>query len=97
MRHYPGDTVTHITYGDGPKHAEKLKRGLAALGPGFLAFLCWWCDGTGTRQFECCNVCGKGKQYGCSLGLLTGDSKPASESVVNQVLVAAERAAGRKS
>lgn len=89
MKNYRGDTVYHITYGDGPKHAERLKRGLAALGPNFLAFLCWWCDGTGNHKFECCNVCGKGKQYGASLGLLTGHNMPAPESVVNQVLVAA--------
>lgn len=82
----------HVTYGEHAEHAEKLKRGLKVLGPDFAAFLCWWCEGTTMRKFECCNVCGKGVQYGCSLGLLTGDSQPAAESVVNQVLVAAERA-----
>lgn len=82
----------HIAYGDGTKHALQLKGGLEALGPNFLAFLCWWCNGTGTHKFECCHVCGKGKQYGGSLGLLQGNNMPASESVVNQVLVAAEKA-----
>lgn len=82
----------HVTYGTTDLHAQKLKRGLAALGPDFCAILCWWCEGTTMRKHEHCTVCGEGKFYGSALGLLTpGNSKPASESVVNQVLVAAER------
>ncbi len=77
-----------VPYGDGEKHAERLKCGLAVLGPSFVAQICWWCDGTTTRKFEHCDVCGKGRLYGSALGLLIGNS-PAPESVVNQVLVAA--------
>ena len=80
----------HVTYGEGDKHAERLKQGLAVLGPNFVAKLCWWCDGTTMRKFEPCNVCGKGRVYWAGLGLLIGN-EPAPESVVNQVLVAAER------
>lgn len=79
----------HVTYGTEKDHAAKLKAGLVALGPGFLAEICYWCDGTTTRCFECCDVCGRGKPYGTSLGLLMGN-KPAPESVVNQALVAAD-------
>ncbi len=78
-----------VTYGEGNKHAERLKRGLAILGPPFVAKLCWWCHGTTTHQFESCDVCGKDRAYGTALGLLIGNT-PAPESVVNQVLVAAE-------
>lgn len=89
--------MMHVPYGEGAAHAEKLKRGLQALGPWFLARLCWWCHGTtmparSTGDYGGhCNVCGKDHPYGTALGLLTGDSQPAPESVVNQVLVAAER------
>lgn len=41
------------------------------------------------RKFEHCRVCGEGRIYGAALGLLMG-TKPAPESVVNQVLVAAD-------
>ena len=78
----------HIPYGEGEAHAERLKRGLSALGPDFVASLCWWCDGTTVRKFEPCNVCGRGRLYGSALGLLIGN-EPAPESVVNQVLIAA--------
>lgn len=81
----------YVTFGEEGKHAEKLKRGLAVLGPEFYAYLCWWCEGTTRRKFEGCDICGKGKPYGCALGLLMGDSVPAPTSVVNQVLVAAEK------
>jgi hypothetical protein len=84
--------MMHITYGTEREHAAALRRGLQCLGKEFLAEVCWWCDGTGTREFECCSVCGKGRPYGTALGLLTSDSRPAPESVVNQVLVASERA-----
>lgn len=78
----------HVTWGQFDQHAEKLKVGLAKLGPEFVAKICWWCDGTTQRKFQNCDVCGKGKVYGCSLGLLIGN-EPAPESVVNQVLAAA--------
>ena len=80
----------HVPHGEREAHAERLRRGLAALGPDFVASLCWWCDGTTTRNFDHCDVCGKGRMYGSALGLLIGD-QPAPESVVNQVLVAALR------
>lgn len=77
----------HSPYGEeGDKHAERLKRGLLRLGPGFLASLCWWCHGTASHKFEHCTVCGK--HYGSALGLLV-NNEPAPSSVVNQVLVAA--------
>lgn len=78
-----------VTYGTEQEHAKKLKTGLAKLGPSFLAEICWWCDGTTMRKFEHCSVCGKGRQYGSALGLLI-HNEPAPESVVNQVLVAAD-------
>ena len=78
-----------VTWGTEDVHAKRLKAGLAALGPEFVAQICWWCDGTTKRKFEPCNVCGKGRFYGAALGLLIGN-EPAPESVVNQVLVASE-------
>lgn len=80
-----------VPYGQGDEHAARLKRGLQVLGPNFIATLCYWCDGTTVHGFERCNVCGRGKAYGEALGLLQGNT-PAPESVVNQVLIAAERA-----
>jgi rubrerythrin len=79
----------HITYGTEKEHATKLKRGLKKLGNNFVAEICYWCEGTGRHDFEQCHVCGRDKQYGTSLGLLCG-LKPASDSVVNQVLIAGE-------
>lgn len=81
--------MMHITYGTETVHAEKLKRGLERLGDSFVARICYWCNGTGHHKFEYCSVCGKDKPYGTALGLLIGNT-PASESVVNQVLVAGE-------
>lgn len=81
----------HVAYGEGKEHAARLARGLARLGPDFLAKLCYWCDGTGTRKFEGCDVCmDKKLGYGSALGLLIGNTA-AGQSVVNQVLVAGER------
>jgi hypothetical protein len=71
------------------EHAAKLKAGLARLGPSFVARLCYWCEGNTMRNFEHCSVCGRGRFYGSALGLLICN-EPAPESVVNQVLVAAE-------
>jgi hypothetical protein len=79
-----------VPYGEGKAHQAKLRRGLKALGPDFVAHLCWWCDGLTTRDFGHCDVCGKGRFYGSALGVLIGNT-PAPESVVNQILVAAER------
>lgn len=76
------------------RHAKQLKLGLTALGPEFLASLCYWCEGEtskgGWSDYGHCQVCGRGKPYGTTLGLLQG-AQPAPESVVNQVLVAADR------
>lgn len=71
-------------------HVAALRRGLARLGPTYLAKICYWCDGyTGIYSEGHCHVCGDGKPYGTALGLLI-DGKPAPESVVNQVLIAGE-------
>lgn len=78
----------YVTSGSEDKHAERLRRGLIKLGPDFVATLCWWCRGRTQRHFKPCDVCGKGRHYGSSLGLLI-NSEPAPESVVAQVLVAA--------
>lgn len=86
----------HVIWGKFDEHAQKLKTGLKVLGPNFCADICYWCDGRTIRQFEHCSVCGKGRFYGTALGLIVWNgphSVPASESVVNQVLVASERAA----
>lgn len=76
----------HVHYGSEEAHKAKLVKGLATLGPDFLASLCWWCDGSTKREFESCNVCSD-NGYGSALGLLVG-GKPAPVSVVNQVLIA---------
>jgi hypothetical protein len=81
--------VKFITYGEEETHAAKLRAGLAKLSPQFVAEVCWWCDGTGRHKFEHCTVCGADKMYGTALGLLI-NNRPAPESVVNQVLVAAD-------
>lgn len=81
----------HVHYDESVAHAERLVRGLAVLGPNFLAKLCWWCNGTTRHNFECCDVCAHERTYGMGLGLLLC-GKPAPESVVNQVLMAAESA-----
>jgi hypothetical protein len=80
-----------IVFGEAKQHADKLKRGLKRLGSAYVAEICFWCDGKGTRKFEHCHVCGAGKFYGTALGLLI-NNKPAPDSVVNQVLLAAEAA-----
>lgn len=82
--------IRHIPWNTTRQHADDLHAGLKALGPDFIAKICYWCNGTGTRGFEQCSECGRGKPYGTSLGLLQGLA-PAPDSVVNQVLVAAER------
>jgi len=81
--------VKFITYGEEEAHAAKLRVGLAKLGPNFVAEVCWWCNGTGRHNYEHCDVCGKSKFYGTALGLLI-NNEPAPESVVNQVIVAAD-------
>lgn len=82
----------HIEYDKGGEHAAKLHRGLKILGPDFTAIICWWCKGTTYHCYEPCSVCGKGRNRWTGLGLLYyPSSEPAPESVVNQVLVAAER------
>lgn len=86
----------YIEYDKIKEHADKLKWGLSVLGPNFTAILCWWCNGTTYRNYRMCEVCGRDRVHGGALGLLykpigNGRSMPAPESVVNQVLVAAER------
>lgn len=79
----------HVTWGKFDEHQAALRKGLERLGPDFSAQLCYWCEGRTVRKFEHCDVCGRDRQYGCSLGLLYKISlKPAPESVVNQVLEA---------
>ncbi len=79
----------HITSGQEKIHAEKLKQGLIKLGSNYVAIICWWCEGKGFRKFEHCTVCGKNKPYATGLGVLI-NNQPAPESVVNQILVAAD-------
>lgn len=79
-----------VEWGKFDEHATALRLGLSRMVPGFHATICWWCDGTTVHKFECCDVCGKGRQYGTALGLLI-NNKPAPESVVNQVLEAAKK------
>lgn len=83
----------HVPLDQMDEHAIKLRAGLAALGPDFVAEICYWCEGKTMRKCEHCSVCGLGEFYGTALGLLIGN-RPAPESVVNQVLVAAARAHG---
>lgn len=74
---------------------EDLERGLAVL-PGFLAEICYTCGGTGMYEQTYTAGCGMG--YYRSMGrcerckgiLLLQDGKPASRSVINQILVAAK-------
>lgn len=81
--------MMHVPYDKRDEHAKLLRAGLTALGPNFLASICYWCEGDTMRNHEHCDVCGRDKPYGTALGLLMGN-RPAPESVVNQVLVAAE-------
>lgn len=87
-----------IRFNDQEAYKAALERGLKAMVPGFCAKLCWWCDGTTQRkntidpgQYEHCEICGK-DGYGTAQGLLI-ENEPAPASVVNQVLMAAERVA----
>lgn len=84
--HYP----VYVQHGEEDAWVAKLSAGLVALGAEFLAQFCWWCHGTTRRDYEHCQVCGK-YGYGTAQGLLVGN-EPAPASVINQVLVAAERA-----
>lgn len=91
--------VYSIAYGRTKEHAQELKRGLNALGPNFLAYLCPLCDGEGQRR-QVYNIgCGQGMTRslgGCDycgkLGLLQAH-KPAPLSVMYQVIEAGRRAA----
>jgi hypothetical protein len=84
--------IRFIPHGQERQHAAALKKGLAKLGPDFSAELCYWCEGTGLKKWSSCNICERGRPYGTALGLLyKGGSRPAPESVVNQVLEAAKR------
>lgn len=78
------------------EYAKTLKAGLRALGPEFTAIVCWWCDGTGVRNFEHCGVCGRGVHYACNNGLLWPGSVPAPDSVAHQVINAALSSALRE-
>ncbi|CAH1670488.1 MULTISPECIES: hypothetical protein [unclassified Chelatococcus] len=87
----------YIPYGENDKHAEALKAGLARLPSNFTAELCGWCEGRG-RYSQTYNAgCGMGyfsAMGGCErckgAGLIQGD-KPASASVIHQVLNAGDR------
>lgn len=80
-----------IPFDEADAHKDKLERGLKVLGPEFLAQLCWWCNGATYHRYERCEVCSKdGCNYVLPTGLLVG-SNSAPLSVVNQVLVAAEK------
>lgn len=79
-----------IAFENQPGYRAKLIAGLAVLGSAFSAKLCWWCDGLTYRNYDHCDICGK-DGYGTAKGLLI-ENDPAPASVVNQVLVAAERA-----
>lgn len=84
-------------YDDPKGHAARLIRGLAALGPNFLASLCVLCKGEGQRQ-QMYNPGHGGRLYP-SMGKcdycdglgLTQNGKPAPLSVMHQVLNASER------
>lgn len=83
----------HVLFGEGKQHSEKLKHGLEVLGSNFVARICWCCDGTTDKRpefgFGSCERCSN-NGYATGLGLLI-NGKPAPVSVVNQVLIAAER------
>jgi hypothetical protein len=83
-------TKMPIEWGKEHEYQGDLKRGLDVLGPDFVARICFWCDGMTKKDFAPCDVCGKGRIYFCSTGLLIGN-EPAPDSVVNQVLEAAKR------
>lgn len=90
--------IYSIAYGRTREHADELKRGLEALGPGFLAQLCPICEGEGQYRQHYNMGCGQGMSRmmgGCDycgkLGLLQG-GKPAPLSVMNQVIEAGRRA-----
>lgn len=82
-------------YDDPKGHAEMLRRGLAALGPNFLAMLCCLCEGEG--QYKQMYNPGHGGRLFASMGKcdlcdglgLTQGGKPAPLSVLHQVLNAA--------
>lgn len=78
----------HVTYGNEQLHADALRRGLRVLGHDYLASICHWCNGHTIKNLVQCSVCCDGNWTGH--GLLQG-GRPASFSVVNQVLEAATR------
>lgn len=84
-------------YDDPKGHADKLRRGIAALGPNFLAAVCGLCEGEGQYRQNYNMGCGMGMSrmmgkcsYCDGLGLVLG-GKPAPLSVMHQVLNASER------
>ncbi len=79
-----------------------LKTGLAALGPNFSARICYFCDGQGSYEQTYTAGCGggyfrmRGRCDHCEgVGLMQGRER-APASVVNQVQLAAARAALQK-
>jgi hypothetical protein len=86
-----------IEFGREKEHAAALKRGLADMHPDFTGRLCPICEGLGNYRQSYTAGCGGGYyrstgpcDYCGKTGLLQG-GKPAAESVVIQVLVAAEK------
>lgn len=66
------------------EHALALKHGLALMPDNFVCEICWWCEGSGRRNYGGCEIC-RGS------GLLQYGSYPAFDSQRHQVLVAASR------
>lgn len=84
----------YIPFGETEAHVEKLKIGLAKLGPQFLGRICGICHGhTRYEQRYCDGPNGSFRMNGecdyCGATGLQVAHKPAPMSVVNQVLTAA--------
>jgi hypothetical protein len=84
-----------IAHGREDEHAAELKRGLSRMPSGFVAQVCWACDGRGARRQTYTAGCGGGyysAMGGCDFcdgtGLMQG-AKPAPASVRAQLLIAA--------
>lgn len=84
-----------IAYGREAEHAAELKAGMARLPSGFIAEICWGCDGRGEREEMFTHGCGGGyyrSRTGCDYCDGTGlqqAGKPAPASVREQVINAA--------
>lgn len=89
-------TVFSIAYGQTAEHAETLTKGLARLGPNFLATICPICKGFGECQQRYTAGCGSGSYTtvgGCDYCGATGPlqgNREAPDSVREQVLIAGQ-------